>query len=419
MQFRSVSRDEETMKTMNKRILILKAGRLILLCALILTGGCRKQYSEKEFLTEVSGNLQKIKSATYYSTVTASAPGDTLKFSKPWTQFVKIFINPDDTLVGSGSLLYKGEDTTAMTDYYDGLSRGTVNFEEHYVKIDSFRNYPYPFRLVYYPFYTKINEIIKYSLTTTDSILTVFGDYGDSLHFGLKIYNQHVYFHIRPIVIKNEYIPEDEISQFDIWFRKDDGMPYRMRSRWHHTTYFEECHGAKFNTTLDTFFTATDYFPEGFEIVQLKRDIKPVTSTMTGMTAPDWTLKDTDEKLVGLKDLKAKVVMIQFTGIGCGPCHMSLPFLKELADEYDESDLSLVSIETWSNNIEGIKRYMKANDLTNLFLLSEEAVTKAYGVKSVPMFFILDEQRVIKKVISGYSKDATDSEIRAAIKALI
>ncbi len=239
----------------------MTAGRLFLLIALILSSGCRKQYSEKEFLTEVSANLGKIKSATYFSTVTASAPGDTLKFSEPWTQYVKIFINPDDTLVGSGSLLYKGEDTTAMTDYYDGIARGTVNYEERYVKIDSFRNYPYPFRLVYYPFYTKINEIIKYSLTTKDSISTAFTDFGDSLHFGLKIYNQHVYFHIRPIVIKNEYIPEDEISRFDIWFRKADGMPYRMRSRWHHTTYFEECHGARFNTTSDTLFHSHRLFP--------------------------------------------------------------------------------------------------------------------------------------------------------------
>jgi len=400
--------------------LILATGRLFLLIALILASGCRKQYSEKEFLTEVSDKLGRIKSATYFSTATASAPGDTLKFSEPRTQYVKIFINPDDTLVGSGSLQFKGADTTVMTDYYDGIARGSVNFEERYVKIDSFINDPYPFRLVYYPFYTKINEIIKYTLTTEDSISTVFTDYGDSLHFGLKIYNQHVYFHIRPIVIKNEYIPEDEISRFDIWFRKDDGMPYRMRSSWHHTTYFEECHGATFNNTRDTYFTATDYFPDGYEIVQLRRDQKPPeTRTMTGITAPDWTLKDMDEKLVGLKDLKSKVVMIQFTGIGCGPCHMSLPFLRQLTGEFSEGDLSLVSIETWSNNIEGIRRYVKANDLTHLFLLSEDAVTKAYGVKSVPQFFILDDKRVIRKVISGYSKDVTDKEIRAAINALI
>jgi hypothetical protein len=35
------------------------------------------------------------------------------------------------------------------------------------------------------------------------------------------------------------------------------------------------------------------------------------------------------------------------------------------------------------------------------------------------MFFILDENRVIRKVVSGYSKDDTDKEIRDAINALI
>src|SRR5512133_2669088 len=124
---------------------VLSAGRLFILTAMILAGGCRKQYNEKEFLTEVSDKLRRIKSATYFSTATGSAPGDTLKFSEPWTQYVKIFINPDDTLVGSGSLQFKGADTTVMTDFYDGIARGTVNFEERYVKIDSFRNDPYPF----------------------------------------------------------------------------------------------------------------------------------------------------------------------------------------------------------------------------------------------------------------------------------
>jgi len=77
------------------------------------------------------------------------------------------------------------------------------------VKVDSFQNYPYPFRLVHYSMYTKINEILKYTLATQDSIQTEYTDYGDSIHFGLRIINQHIYFHIKPIVIKNEYIPDD------------------------------------------------------------------------------------------------------------------------------------------------------------------------------------------------------------------
>src|SRR5690606_31351264 len=215
---------------------------------LISLSGCSiPAINQNDYLSKVSGNLDQIKSASYFSTQAASAPGDTIIFTEPYRLYYEIFVNPTDTLVGSSSATFSAEDTTKMTDYYDGNVRAKVNWDEKFVKIDSFKTHPYPYRLVHYPFYTKINEIIKYTLTTTDSIQTNFKDYGDSVHFSLRIIHKHVFFSIKPIVIKNEYIPDDEISQYDIWFSKKDNMPYRMRSKWHHTTFFESCRNADFN----------------------------------------------------------------------------------------------------------------------------------------------------------------------------
>lgn len=378
----------------------------------------RTKTNETAYLQKVLSNLSKIKSASYYSTGIASAPGDTSKFTEPNTRYVKIFINPSDTLVGASSALYALEDTTKMTDFYDGLVRGNVNWDEQYVKVDSFQNHPYPFRLVHYPFYTKIHEIIKYSLTTADSIKTIFQDYGDSLLFSLNIYDKHVYFHIKPIVIKNDYIPEDEISRFDIWIRKSDNLPYRMRSKWHHTTFFEACYEPNFNTSHEVDFKASDYFPDHFEIVQFKRKPRKYNHDLEGKTAPDWILRDVENNSTGLKDLKSKVIMIQFTGVGCGPCHQSLPFIKKLVKDYENKDFEFVAIETWSNNIEGLRRYQENNNFNFKFLKSVESVTRDYEVTSVPVFFILDENRVIRKIINGYSKDTTDKEITAVINDL-
>ncbi len=393
--------------------------KILIFALLILINGCNTDINEKEYLHEVSDNLSKIKSATYYSTGIASAPGDTAKFTEPITQYYKIYVNPADTLVGASSATFARHDTTKMTDFYDGKVRGKCYWDEQYVKVDSFQNHPYPFRLVYYPFYTKINEIIKYSLTTEDSIKTDFTDFGDSIHFSLKIYNMHVYFHIKPIVIKNEYIPEDEISQFDIWIRKSDDLPYRMRSKWHHTTFFESCYNAKFNTTKAVDFISTDYFPSYFEIVQFKRQQRKPKSDLVGKTAPDWTLKDVDYKEIKLSDLTSKILLIQFTGVGCGPCHQSVPFLKQLVEDYKNKDFEFVSIETWSNNIEGLKRYQENNDFNFKFLKSEENVAKNYEVTSVPVFYVLDENRVIRKVINGYSRKTTDETIIKTINELL
>jgi len=387
--------------------------------ALILCFGCKTKTSEQDFLRASSDELSRIKSASYYTVSSASAPGDTMKFSEPRTQYVKIFANPGDTVVGVSSMLFPYDDTTRMTDFYDGIVRGTVSWDKKSIMVDSFRNDPYPFRLVHYPFYPRINEILKYALTTEDSIRTDFQDYGDSVHFRLQVINQHVYFHLKPIVIRNEYIPEDEISQFDIWFNSSDKLPFRMRSKWHHTTLFEECYGVRLNTASEVRFISTDYFPEGFEVRQFKRNTTVEKPDLTGKVAPNWILCDADNQTVELNDLNYKVILIQFTGIGCGPCHMALPFLNDLVTEYRDKSFRFISIETWSRNSEGIKRYKTNNNLIYNMLLSTDQVTKDYVVNSVPVFFILDEHKKIIKVINGYAKGTTDKEIRSAVEKLL
>lgn len=255
-------------------------------------------------------------------------------------------------------------------------------------------------------------------MTTSDSIQTNFKDYGDSVLFSLKIINKHVYFHIKPIVIENEYIPEDEISQFDIWFSKNDNLPYRMRSKWSHTTFFESSRNANFNLNRDTSLISSHYFPSYFEIKNIDpyapKQEKP-KEDLIGKIAPDWILKGIDYKNVKLNDLNSKVLLIKFTGVGCGPCHHAIPFLKQLVDEYKTKDFEFISIETWSNNMEGLERYQNKNGFNFKFLKSTDDVTKSYGVSSVPVFFVIDENRIIRKVINGYNKEVTDKEIKVSI----
>lgn len=386
---------------------------------LVCCSGCHSVLTENEYLKKVSENLSEIKSASYVSTQTGSIPGDTTTFSEPRTQNFRIFLNPADTLVGSSTAQFSSGDSAKLKEFYDGNVRGTIFWDKEYVRVDSFQNHPYPFRLVYYPFYTKINEIIQYTLTTNDSIQTNFVDYGDSVHFSLTIIDKHTYFHIKPITIRNDYIPEKTSSRFDIWFRKSDNMPYRMRSKWHHTTFFESCSDASFNTREEISFQAKEYYPAHFEIRQFVRSQEEPANDMAGQKAPGWVLKDGEDKEVKLSDLKSKVLLIQFTGIGCGPCHQSLPFLKQLVKDYEAKDFECIGIETWSKNMEVLIRYKESNGINFRFLKSTDEVTKAYQVSSVPLFLIMDEDRVIRKVIHGYSREETDQEIIENIEYLL
>ena len=101
--------------------------RLFVLALLIFVQSCNPDPGEKDVLLEVSDNLSKIKSATYFLTGYGSAPGDTTRFSEPKNMYYKIFVNPLDSLVGSSSATFLADDTSRMTDFYNGDVRAKVN----------------------------------------------------------------------------------------------------------------------------------------------------------------------------------------------------------------------------------------------------------------------------------------------------
>jgi thiol-disulfide isomerase/thioredoxin len=386
----------------------------IFLVSLILFNGCKVEINKNDYLRTVLANLEQIESANYFSTFSGSAPGDTIEFvTYKW--YVKEYFNPVDTFIGSTIAKFQPMDTTKMFFYYDGLAKAYINTDLKTIEIDSFQTNRYPFRLIIPPFFNFTKSIIKYALETKDSISTDLKDFGDSLLFSLAIYDDNnVEFFGSPFPIGTG----NGISRYDIWIGKSVELPYRYRRSMSSNTSWETCRNVTFNNAKIENFIPSKYFPPDFEIVAYGKG-KPVKNDLTGEVATDWSLQDINDKTISLKDIKSKVIMIQFTGIGCGPCHASIPFLKKLVYEYDNKDFELVCIETWSKNIDGIKRYYNNNDLNYNFLLSTVDISTSYKVQSVPVFLILDKNRVIKKVINGYGKGTTDKEIRDAINKLI
>jgi thiol-disulfide isomerase/thioredoxin len=168
-------------------------------------------------------------------------------------------------------------------------------------------------------------------------------------------------------------------------------------------------------------FIPSRYFPADYDIVVSGQEQRqtPTVDNLTGTKAPEWTLSDTDNNKFSLNDFKSKVLLLQFSGIGCPPCHASLPFLNRLVADYKDKSFELVRVECWNNNIDAIKRYIAANDITYKFLVKDAEIEKQYNVHAVPMFFILDNNKVIQKVVRGYGGETTDKEITEAIEKLL
>ena len=129
-------------------------------------------------------------------------------------------------------------------------------------------------------------------------------------------------------------------------------------------------------------------------------------------------MKDADNNEIALNDLKSKVLLIQFTGIGCGPCYQSIPYMIKLRDQYKREEFEMISIESWNKNISVIKKHLSRNHINYRYLICTDEVKLKYGIQSVPRFFVLDEKRVIRKIITGFDREKTYVELKEIVDQL-
>ena len=395
----------------------------ILILTVLIANSFKSEDDKNVCLKRVLKNLEQIQSAKYFITQEAYAIGDSSPVYVMNSMF-KEYDNPKDSTIGASYVSLSREDTTQMTFCYDGKMKAQVIKGQNKLVVDSFKVNYAPARSVYPPFFNYTKSIIKYALETQDSISTKIKDMGDSLYFSLLINeNKQVEFIGRAIYVENAYTFGNNTSKYEIWIKKEDYLPYRVRREMAQGISVNTRHEYELNKLKIEEFIASDYFQPDYEISFYGEKPKSRKAnnknSLIGQIAPSWKLADTKGITTGLKDIKSKVLLIKFTGIGCGPCQASIPFMKELVTELKDQDFEMISIETWQDKISTLQRYSEKNKMNYRFFNSTKMVEENYQIKAVPQFFILDEERRIKAIIKGYEKGKTDNLIREKIKELI
>lgn len=386
----------------------------------LLFNACTENVTSTAYLKKVLKNLDKIESATYNIINENWNPGDTVA-SEIYYSFVKEYNNPSDSTIGSKFVRLNKEDVSKLEFCYDGQMRALVYNDEKRIILDSFIVRPLPFRPLTPPFFNFTKSIIKYAIETNDSISLDIKDLKDSVYLKLTIYEDNqVEFFGKAYYIPNQYSFGETTSIYELWINKKNNLPYKVRREMSHNISVRTCKDFELNKIDIKDFKASSYFPDDYTIQSYRLGgANKKKNDLIGKDAPNWTLQTADKLPVSLTDLKSKILMLQFTSVSCGPCKMSIPFLKQLSEDYEKADFDFVAIESTSRNSDVLKNYMNRNRFNYKFLLSTKEVIKNYSIKSFPVFFILDENRVIRNVINGYGKGTTDEKIKEIINELI
>ncbi len=137
-----------------------------------------------------------------------------------------------------------------------------------------------------------------------------------------------------------------------------------------------------------------------------------------GHLAPDFVLTTLDGREVRLSDYRGHVVFLNFWATWCGPCKVEMPAIERLYREYRRQGFTILAVSTDLEGPAVTRPYRDALGLTFTIAHDPEAVVmRLYGVRTLPVTFLVDREGVITHQIFG-ARDWQEPEARDGIRRL-
>jgi peroxiredoxin len=148
--------------------------------------------------------------------------------------------------------------------------------------------------------------------------------------------------------------------------------------------------------------------------------IEATKKTAVGVMAMDFTQNDADGKPVKLSDFKGKYVLVDFWASWCGPCRQENPNVVEAFQKFKDKNFTVLGVSLDGGNTRTTKeawlKAVEADQLTWTHVSDlqgwNNAVSSAWGIKSIPANFLIDPNgKIIAKDLRGSALQSKLSEI--------
>jgi peroxiredoxin len=122
-----------------------------------------------------------------------------------------------------------------------------------------------------------------------------------------------------------------------------------------------------------------------------------------GKPAPSFSVVDVDGVKYDLRELKGKVVVLNFWFIGCAPCRREVPKLNELVEKYKSKDVVFLAFEVNANEPAKVKAITENWFHYTQIPTKRKEVATAYDVKTYPTSYVIDQSGIIRFGMAAYN----------------
>lgn len=131
------------------------------------------------------------------------------------------------------------------------------------------------------------------------------------------------------------------------------------------------------------------------------------TLVKVGDDVPEFVVEMFDGQKINIKDLKGKIVLINFWATWCPPCQEELKRVqKEIIDRFKGKDFVFLAISRKESK-EQVKKFRERNGYTfPMGLDPERKIYSKFATATIPRNFIIDKKGKIVEIEVGYTKEA-------------
>lgn len=151
-------------------------------------------------------------------------------------------------------------------------------------------------------------------------------------------------------------------------------------------------------------------FPEQYttsdDIVYTIESLRASTKApiKVGEYAPDFEMEDYNGNVISLKNLRGKLVLLDFWASWCGPCIAQIPDIKKLTEQFHSEDIEVIGVSL-DRNPKDFKSAISQYQMTWKHILDHrKKISNLYSISAVPTILLIDrEGKIIFKNDKGHT----------------